>query len=260
VTEASTAHAAPIRTLIVDDEALARRGIRQLLAVHPDMSVVAECGNGREALAALSAHSPALMFLDVQMPELDGLEMMREAAAAYGHAALPVTVFLTAYEDFALAAFDVDATDYLVKPVSEERFESTMQRVRRRLASPADHRAAHLPIARGAAHLIVATSRGQRVVPLDDIEWIGADDYYAAVHANGRRHLLRESLASLETRLDPSRFVRVHRGAMVNVTRIREVRTTDGDTVAILHDGTRIPVSRRRRPALVGALRAASQH
>jgi two-component system LytT family response regulator len=237
-----------IRALLVDDEALARRGIHQLLAAHPDVTVVGECRDGREALAALETLAPDLLFLDVQMPELDGFGVMREAIAARGADRLPVTVFLTAFEEFALDAFDVEAVDYLVKPVSEQRFEATMQRVRRRLA------AAHgTPDA--ARHVVIATAKGQRIIPLDDIEWIGADDYYAAVYTERRRHLLRETMASLESRLDPARFVRVHRGAIVSIAHIREVRSTDGDTIVILRDGTRLPVSRRRRAALAGALR-----
>ena len=251
-----------IRALLVDDEALARRGIRQLLAAHPDVEVVGECRDGRAALAALEELSPDLVFLDIQMPELDGFGVIREAAAARGVEALPLTVFLTAFEEFALDAFGVEAVDYLVKPVSEQRFEEAMRRVRRRLAlPPAPDRGAVSPASsqpaaahRPANHLVIATSRGQRVISLDEIEWIGAEDYYVAVHAGGRRLLLRESMASLESRLDPSRFVRVHRGAMVNIGRIRELRTAGGDAVVILQDGTRLPVSRRRRAALTAAL------
>jgi two-component system LytT family response regulator len=237
-----------IRALIVDDEALARRGIHQLLAAHPDVTVVGECRDGREALAAIESLAPDLLFLDIQMPELDGFGVMREAIASRGADRLPVTVFLTAFEEFALDAFDVEAVDYLVKPVSEQRFEATLQRVRRRLAAPRGTRDA-------ARHVVIATAQGQRVIPLDDIEWIGADDYYVAVYTAGRRHLLRETMASLESRLDPARFVRVHRGAIVSITHIREVRSADGDAVVILRDGTRLPVSRRRRAALASALR-----
>jgi two-component system LytT family response regulator len=194
------------------------------------------------------------------MPELDGFGVIREAAAARGAGALPLTVFLTAFEEFALDAFEVEAVDYLVKPVSEQRFEEAMRRVRRRLALPqsTDTSAPSLPSAtaeaRTANHLVIATSHGRRIIPLDEIEWIGADDYYVAVHAGGRRYLLRESMASLEARLDSARFVRVHRGAMVNIGRVRELRTSEGDVLVILHDGTRLPVSRRRRPALLAAL------
>jgi two-component system LytT family response regulator len=243
-----------IRALLVDDEALARRGIHQLLAAHPDVTVVGECRDGREALVALETLAPDLLFLDIQMPELDGFGVMREAIAARGAGRLPVTVFLTAFEEFALDAFDVEAVDYLVKPVSEQRFEATLQRVRRRLAAP-DGMVAPARPPDAARHVVIATAQGQRVIPLDDIEWIGADDYYAAVYTGGRRHLLRETMASLESRLDPARFVRVHRGAIVSIARIREVRSAGGDTVVILRDGTRLPVSRRRRAALASALR-----
>jgi two-component system LytT family response regulator len=253
-----------IRALLVDDEALSRRGIRQLLASHPDVDVVGECRDGRAALAAIAESSPDLLFLDIQMPELDGFGVIREAAAARDVGALPLTVFLTAFEEFALDAFDVEAVDYLVKPVSEQRFDEAMRRVRRRLALPpsAGHEAASNGSATTASHapshLVVATPRGQRIIPLGEIDWIGADDYYVAVHAGGRRHLLRESMASLEARLDHARFVRVHRGAIVNIDRIRELRTSNGggDAVVVLQDGTRLPVSRRRRPALMAALAA----
>jgi two-component system LytT family response regulator len=248
-----------IRALLVDDEALARRGMRQLLAAHPDVDVVGECRDGRAALAALTELRPDLVFLDVQMPELDGFGVIREAAAALGTDALPLMVFLTAFEEFALDAFEVEAVDYLVKPVSEQRLEEAMRRVRRRLALPVSTDSG-LPAttatgeSRTASHLVIATSQGRRVIPLDEIEWIGADDYYVAVHAGGRRHLLRETMASLEARLDPCRFVRVHRGAIVNISRVRELRASGGEVVVVLRDGTRLPVSRRRRPMLVAAL------
>jgi two-component system LytT family response regulator len=233
-----------IRALVVDDETLSRRGIRQLLAAHPDIEIAGECRDGRDALEALETLAPDLLFLDIQMPELDGFGVMRALIARRGADHLPMTIFLTAFEEFALDAFGVEAIDYLVKPVREERFASAMQRVRRRLAGEA----------RDPEHLLVATARGQRIVPLQEVSWIGADDYYVAIHAGGRRHLLRESMASLESRLDPSRFVRVHRAAIVHITRVRELRTSAGDAVVVLDDGTRLPVSRRRRAALLAAL------
>ena len=247
-----------IRTLIVDDEALARRGVRQLLAAHADVEIVGECGDGPSAIAALEALTPDLAFLDIQMPECDGFTVLRTHVERHGVAALPLVVFLTAYEEFALDAFDVEAVDYLVKPVSEERFEEAMRRVRRRLALPsaaargegAARRHDEPPSTR---QLIVATASGQRIVMLDEIDWIAANDYYVTVHSAGRRYLLRESLTSLEERLDSARFVRVHRGAMVNIARVREVRSTGADVV-VLQDGTKLPVSRRRRAALVAAV------
>jgi len=245
-----------IRTLLVDDEALARRGVRQLLAAHADVEIVGECRDGQSAIAALEGLAPDLVFLDIQMPECDGFTALRTWAETHGGAALPLTVFLTAYEEFALDAFDVEAVDYLVKPVSEQRFEEAMRRVRRRLVRPTDatHGAARTDDEPSSARqLVVATASGQRIVMLDEIDWIAANDYYVTVHVAGRRYLLRESLASLEGRLDPTRFVRVHRSAMVNIARVREVRSTGVDVV-VLQDGTKLPVSRRRRAALVAAV------
>jgi len=246
-----------IRALVVDDEALARRGVRQLLAAHDDVEVVGECGDGRSALAALGDLTPDLLFLDIQMPECDGFTVLRTAAESRGADSLPLTIFLTAYEEFALDAFEVEAVDYLVKPVGEQRFDEAMRRVRRRLAQattlPVAGETQHTEPPPPVRHLVVATASGRRVVQLEDIDWIGADDYYVSVYTGGRRLLLRESMASLEARLDPARFVRIHRGAMVNIGRVRELRSVGGDVV-VLRDGTKLPVSRRRRAGLIAAL------
>ncbi len=231
-----------LRAVIVDDEALARRGIHQLLAQHADVDVVSECRNGREALTLLEREMVDLVYLDIQMPELNGFEVVRSLIANRGADAVPAIVFLTAYEDFAVEAFEVEAVDYLVKPVSQQRFDAALDRVRRRLAT-----AEHSP---AAQHLVVHTARGKQLVPIDEILWIGADDYYAAIHTAARRYLLRETMASLEERLDRHRFVRVHRGAIVHLAAVREFRRTDGETMLILVDGTQLPVSRRRRAAL----------
>ena len=258
-----------IRILIVDDEPLARRGIRQLLEPNDDVDVVGECRNGREALAALDTLAPDLVFLDVQMPELDGFEVMR----ARGAARMPYVIFVTAYDEFAVQAFETHALDYLVKPVNEARFAAALDRARERMRFAealeltrriGDLLAAHdrrgdarvagddafasSPAPLPARRLIVPTATGELVLDVDEIDWIQAEDYYAAVHARGRRHLIRESLASLEQRLDPGRFVRVHRSAIVRLDRVREVRSAaSGESVLILRDGTRVPVSRRRR-------------
>ena len=216
-----------IRALIVDDEPLARRGIRQLLEPCEDVDIVGECRNGREALTALETLAPDLVFLDVQMPELDGFEVVR----ARGAARMPHVVFVTAYDEFAVRAFETHALDYLVKPVNEARFTAALERVRERvrfaealeltrkigdLLATHDRRGdARGDLANGtlapARKLVVPTASGDLVLDVDEIDWIQADDYYAAVHARGRRHLIRESLASLEQRLDANRFVRVHR-------------------------------------------------
>jgi two-component system LytT family response regulator len=257
-----------IRALVVDDEPPARRGIRQLAAKHADVSVVGECKNGREALAALDALSPNLVFLDVQMPELDGFGVIRER----GVVRMPATVFVTAYDEFAVKAFDVRAVDYLVKPVVGARFDETLTRVRERLAGAEvigvhrqlaslidwsergfrdpGHTAGQGPSTRPVDRLSVSTTRGQLLLDFTEIRWISADDYYASVHVAGARHLIHETMATLE-RVLSSDFVRVHRSAIVNLRYVREVRSVRGrESIIVLTDGTRVPVSRRRRAVL----------
>jgi len=232
-----------VRAVIADDEPLARRGIRQLLAAHPDVVVVAEARDGVEVLEALKVYPIDLVFLDVEMPRLDGLAAMRSR----GSDGLPLVVLVTAYDGFAVEAFALPALDYLVKPVNEERFAATLDRVRERLRLTALE-------AKGARRLVVPTARGELVLDVDEIDWIEADDYYAAVHARGARHLVRESLASLEARLDAARFLRVHRSAIVRLDGVRELRA-GGEPIVVLRDGTRVPVSRRRRERIREALR-----
>jgi two-component system LytT family response regulator len=255
-----------LRAVIADDEPLARRGIRQLLAPHRDVTVVAEARNGIETVRALRTLRPDLLFLDVQMPELDGFGVLRE----YGPERMPAVIFVTAYDDFAVRAFEANALDYLVKPVEEARFAQALERTRERLRSVeavalsrklaallALHERRRGGVAAGA-RLLVPTSSGELVLDTDEIDWIEADDYYAAIHAHGRRHLIRESLASLEQRLDAGRFVRAHRSAIVNIDRVRELRSASesaGETALVLRDGTRVPVSRRRREQVAAALR-----
>ena len=255
-----------IRALIVDDEPLARRGIRQLLEKEEDITVVGEARNGREALRALRSLGPDLVFLDVQMPEVDGFGVLR----AYGPERMPAVIFVTAYDAFAVRAFDAHALDYLVKPLREARFAEAVQRARERVRSAdavalsrqlsallAANDAARLtPVPETTRRIVVPTATGELVLEASEIDWIEADDYYAAVHTRGRRHLIRESLSSLETRLDAARFVRAHRSAIVNLDRVRELRTEGpGDCALLLRDGTRVPVSRRRREHVADLLR-----
>ena len=265
-----------VRALIVDDEPLARRGIRQLLERSDDIEIVGECRNGRETLAALDSLAPDLVFLDVQMPELDGFDVVR----ARGAARMPYVIFVTAYDEFAVRAFETHALDYLVKPVNEARFAAALDRVRERMrfaeALELTRRIGHLLAAhdrRGdrradgadaaraaplvpARRVVVPTSAGELVLDVDEIDWIQADDYYAAVYARGRRHLIRESLASLAERLDADQFVRVHRSAIVRLDRVREMRAGPaGESTLVLRDGTRVPVSRRRREQVAELIR-----
>jgi two-component system, LytTR family, response regulator len=256
-----------IRVLIVDDEPLARRGIRQLLATHSDVTVVGECRNGHEALRAGRALSCDLMFLDVQMPGVGGFEVIRQ----WGGAALPAVVFVTAYEEFAVRAFEAAALDYLVKPVTGPRFEATMRRTREQLklggAAAMNERLSALLASGGGSSaapasplandsLIVSTSRGRLVLKPEEVDWIEARDYYSAIHTAGKQYLIRESLRSLERRLDPTRFLRVHRAAIVRLAIIRELAGGGGGTVLLLRNGSRIPVSRRRREKLRALFRS----
>ena len=248
-----------IRAIIVDDEPLARRGVRQLLSSHRDVDVVAEARNGREAIRAIRELKPDLLFLDVQMPELDGFDVLREI----GVSAMPEVIFVTAHDEFAVRAFDAHALDYLVKPLEEARFADALERMRERIRSVkavdvSRKLSALLAMReqeRTKQRILVPTASGELVLDADEIDWIEADDYYAAVHARRGRHLIRESLASLEQRLDGSRFVRAHRSAIVNVDRIREVTSEQGETLLILTDGRRVPVSRRRRALVTKFLR-----
>jgi len=245
-----------IRVLVADDEPLARRGVRQLLAPHPDIEVAGESRNGPETLRALDALSPDLLFLDVQMPEMDGFAVLR----ARGADRMPAVVFVTAHDQFAVKAFEAHALDYLVKPLNVARFDAALQRVREQLRlREAAERAARLSALlaerdqRSADRLVVPTPSGELVLPSAEIDWVSADDYYACVHAGSRQYLLRESLSSLEERLDSRRFIRVHRSAIVQIDCIRELRSNE----LTLTSGTTVPVSRRRRAALERLLRGA---
>lgn len=229
--------------LIADDEPAARRGVQQLLAPFSEFIIVGECRDGREVLASLERLRPDVLFLDIQMPEIDGFEVIRRRTREQ----LPAIVFLTAFDQFAVRAFDADAQDYLVKPVSEARFGATIKRLTKRLSDASVGR---------EQSLIVPTSRGTLVIPLCEIDWIEAADYYVRVWAGGRSYLLRESLDALERRVSSHGFARAHRKALIRLSCVRELRAkADGMLVALLATGTRVPVSRRRRWAFTAAVR-----
>src|SRR4051812_19175045 len=231
--------------LIADDEPAARRGVRQLLAPFPEFAVAGECRNGAEVLAALDTLHPDVVFLDVQMPGLDGFEVIRRRTPER----MPAVIFLTAYDQFAIRAFEVQALDYVVKPVSEARFAATIKRLTRQLtasaASPREPR------------IVVTTPRGTTVLTPREIDWIEAADNYAKIWIGQRSYLLREALHELERRVRPHGFVRAHRRALVRIGCVRELKWTDEDTqVAVLVSGTSIPISRRRRASFAAALRS----
>jgi two-component system LytT family response regulator len=234
--------------LIADDEPAARRGVRQLLAAYPEFSVVGECRDGAEVLAALDRLTPHVIFLDVQMPGMDGFEVIRRRTPDR----MPAVVFLTAYDQFALLAFEAQAVDYLVKPVTEARFRATMLRLLRQLAGATP----------GAAEraIVVASARGVTVLRLAEIDWIEAADNYARIWSAGRSYLLREPLRALEERVTPHGFVRAHRQALVRIDAVQRLSWgVDGEVVAVLVNGTRIRISRRRRAEVVDAVKRRKQ-
>jgi len=239
-----------LRVVIVDDEAVARRRIRRLLACESDVVVAGECGDGQSAVQAIARDMADVVFLDVQMPELDGFEVVQSIAAADR----PSIVFITAFDRYALRAFDVHAVDYLLKPFTRERFHLALARVRERRAKRhddrrlsallADLRSAH----RYASRVAVRVSDKYVVVNWRDVDWIQAADNYVSLHVGAREFLLRETLASIEQQLDPERFVRIHRSAIVQLDRIVELRpATHGDVEVMLRNGVSLVLSRTWR-------------
>ena len=231
------------RVLIADDEPAARRGVRQLLAAFPHFAVAGECRNGAEVLTALDVSAPDVVFLDIQMPGIDGFEVIRRRTAER----MPAVVFLTAYDQFAIRAFEAEALDYLVKPVSEARFATTMKRLMRRLRSTAR--------STRDESIVVTTSRGATVLHVSEIDWIEAAGNYAQLWIGPRNYFLRESLHLLEERLRKHGFIRAHRGALVRLDGVRELTRTRSGQVAVLSGGVRIPISRRRNAGFMTALR-----
>ena len=265
--------AMPVRTLIVDDERMARKRLRTLLAVDADVSVVGECTNGRDAVTAITEHEPDLVFLDVQMPELDGFAVVH----AVGVQRMPVTVFVTAFDQYALKAFEAHALDYLTKPFDRERFEMSLARAKHQVrlrARETAETAAATPPSRGEAgaelntrlvaflsdlerrqqyadRLLVKAAGRVLFLRVEEIDWIEAAGSYVRLHVGRDGHLLHEGMAALWARLDPARFARIHRSTIVNLDRVRELQPWfHGDAVAILRDGTKLQVSRTYRDAL----------
>jgi two-component system LytT family response regulator len=231
------------RVLIVDDEPAARLGVRQRLAAYPEFTVVGECREGRQVLAALDEVAPDVVFLDIHMPGIDGFEVIRRRTPER----MPVVVFLTAYAQFALRAFDVKALDYLLKPTTDARFAETMKRVAAQLRGGAGPR---------TQPLIVTTARGAVLVPVHEIDWIESAGNYARIWTARRSYLLRSPLHVLERRVGADGFLRAHRKALVRVDAIRElVRDGEDGLLAVLRTGERVPIARRRRGAFRLALR-----
>ena len=231
--------------LIADDEPAARRGVRQLLAAHPEFAVVGECRDGAEVLAMIDTARPHAVFLDVQMPGIDGFEVIRRRTPER----MPAVVFLTAYDQFAIRAFEAQALDYLLKPATESRFAATIDRLKRQLRAGA-------PPRRERA-IVVATARGAMVVPVREIDWVESADNYARIWTGGRSYLLREPMWALEARIEADGFVRAHRRALVRIDGVRSLTAAaDGGLHAVLACGASIPISRRRRAAFAAAVRS----
>jgi two-component system LytT family response regulator len=232
-----------IRACIADDEPPARRSLEQLLSRQADISIVGSCGDGLAAAEIIATQQPDVVFLDVQMPGGDGFDVLARLPATP-----PVVIFVTAFDHYAVRAFEAQALDYLLKPFADERFEQVLARIRERLRTRNyDALAARL----GPPPLVVRDGSRTHVIPVRDIEWIEAEDYYARIHAGDRRPLVRRSLASLLSALEPHGFVRVHRSAVVNLTAVRHIDTLpSGDAQVTLAGGDTVRVSRTHRPAL----------
>jgi len=242
-----------VKAIIVDDEPLARDGIRMLLAEHREIELVGEAGNGNDALALIAHTQPDLLLVDVQMPEMSGLELAARVLALDAEA--PAVIFVTAYDEFALRAFEVHALDYVLKPIEEQRFAEALRRART-LAS-ARLREALADIRRDTpTRLAIRGSEAVVFVPIDDIDWIEAADYYVEIHAGGRSYLHRETLQRLQELLDPERFVRIHRSRLVNRDRVREIRWEPrGEMVVVTTGGVSLKVARSCRAKLTRAVR-----
>jgi two-component system, LytTR family, response regulator len=248
-----------IRTLIVEDMPLARKRIRRYLGADPEVEVIGECPDGLSAVAAIRELAPDLLFLDVQLPEMDGFQVLGEVGAEQ----VPAVIFVTAYDQFALPAFDVHAVDYLLKPFGRERFRRAVERaksqIRQRRTGDVDGRLRALLDDVGAPRypkrLAVKSSGATVILSADEIDFVEGAGNYLRLRAAGETHLIRDRLSQLETKLDPAKFARIHRSTIVNVERIKKMSPLfNGDQLVILRDGTRLTMSRRYRENLSSLL------
>ncbi len=247
------------KVLIVDDEPISRRRLRRLLAFESDCEVAGECENGMEAVQSLEREQVDILFLDVQMPEMDGFEVVHAIARSH-----PLIIFTSAFDEYALRAFEVQAFDYLLKPFDRRRFRESVQRARTQLTqtkSPApDDRILtlfeSLANSRSAPDRIAIRNNGRVIfLKLSEIDWIEAADNYVCLHSGKDTHVLRETMSELEARLDPSRFIRVHRSAIVNLDRIKELQPWfRGDYKVVLSDGTELTLTKNHREKLESRL------
>jgi two-component system, LytTR family, response regulator len=254
--------------LIIDDEPLARRNIRLLLEKDPQIEILDECRDGREAVKAINALSPDLIFLDIQMPEIDGFDVL----ARVGPERIQAIIFVTAFDQYALKAFDVHALDYLLKPFDDERFTHALRRAKaqieareidrltKRLLALLEERETErktsIPQKDYLTRLMLKVSGRVVLLKVDEVDFIEADGNYAKLHVGRKEHLLREKMNDLEDQLDPAKFVRIHRSTIVNLDRIKEMHPHfNGDYVVVLQDGSKLRLSRSRRENLETKLR-----
>ncbi|HJP93223.1 MAG TPA: LytTR family DNA-binding domain-containing protein [Pyrinomonadaceae bacterium] len=252
-----------IRTLIVDDEPLARRNLRLLLEKDPQIEIVDECRNGREAVKVINSLSPDLIFLDIQMPEMDGFDVLERV----GPDQIQAIIFVTAFDQYALKAFDVHALDYLLKPFDDERFGNALARAKSQIETREINRLSKRLLAlleereserkeskeqqNYLTRLMIKVSGRMTLLKVHDIDFIEADGNYAKLHVGRKAHLLREKMHDLEGRLDPEKFVRIHRSVIVNLDRIKEMHPHfNGDYIVVLEDGRQLRLSRSRREQL----------
>jgi two-component system LytT family response regulator len=232
-----------IRAIIVDDEELARQVLRELISAHPEIELIAECANGFEAVKAISDLKPDLLFLDIQMPKLDGFEVLELTGADMA------IVFTTAYDEYALKAFEVHAVDYLLKPFGADRFETAVKQARKHLGHATTPVSEIAQAARAPGEFLerIVVRDGTRVhiISVDKLDYVEAQDDYVALASEGRKHLKQQTIASLEAALDPARFLRIHRSYLVNLEQVAKIEPYGKDSkVAVLKDGTQLPVSR----------------
>lgn len=234
---------ARIAAVIVDDEDLARQVIREYVQTIPDIDVVAECANGFDAVKTIAERKPDLVFLDVQMPKLDGFEVLELVGRDLA------VVFTTAYDTYAMRAFDAHAVDYLLKPFRLDRFQKAVERARQRLGAPAPPAADLAAAARGPAHyaprVVVKEGTHVHVIPVARLDYVESQDDYVSLHSEGKTYLKQQTIASLEAALDPRQFIRIHRSYLVNLSRVSAIEPYTKDSrIAVLTTGARLPVSR----------------
>jgi len=246
-TVACEVQATSLKAVIVDDEALARGYLREMLRAHPEIEIAAECANGFEAVKAIAETAPDLVFLDIQMPKLDGFEVLELIDPG------PAVVFVTAYDEYAMRAFDAHAVDYLLKPFSAERFERALERARARLGEHAPP--VPRPPEQRVDRIVVRDGARVHVIPLDKLDYVEAQDDYIALHSGGKSYLKQQPIAEIEQQLDARRFVRIHRSAIVSLERVARIEPYGKESrLAILTDGTRLPVSRAGYARLMEAM------